>query len=47
MNGVDSVKQAVQYFRDNGDMEVVNGYYGILLEIIDVDPVYYQVLLFT
>ncbi|WKX98062.1 hypothetical protein Q1695_013617 [Nippostrongylus brasiliensis] len=45
-NGVEGVRRIVQYFRDNNHDgrhdDVINGYHGIFLDLIDCDPIYFQ-----
>ncbi|KAE9415025.1 hypothetical protein Angca_008256 [Angiostrongylus cantonensis] len=45
-NGVDGVRRVVQWFRDNNldgrHDDVVKGYHGILLDLIDCEPIYFQ-----
>ncbi|CAJ0572595.1 unnamed protein product, partial [Mesorhabditis spiculigera] len=46
LNGMDSVKRVLQWFRDNNhngkNDDVLNGYYGTLIDLVDCDPNYYQ-----
>ncbi|VDO21644.1 unnamed protein product [Haemonchus placei] len=45
-NGVEGVRRIVQWFRDNNHDgrhdDVVKGYHGIFLDLIDCDPIYFQ-----
>ncbi|VDL86761.1 unnamed protein product, partial [Nippostrongylus brasiliensis] len=45
-NGVEGVRRIVQHFRDNNHDgrhdDVINGYHGIFLDLIDCDPIYFQ-----
>uniref|UniRef100_A0A183FJW7 Structural maintenance of chromosomes protein n=1 Tax=Heligmosomoides polygyrus TaxID=6339 RepID=A0A183FJW7_HELPZ len=45
-NGVEGVRRIVQWFRDNNHDgrhdDVVKGYHGIFLDLIECDPIYYQ-----
>ena len=42
LNGSDSIQKVIQSFREqNKYPEVVNGYYGLLIEAFSCDKVYY------
>ncbi|KAK5976353.1 putative septum site-determining protein MinC [Trichostrongylus colubriformis] len=45
-NGVEGVRRIVQWFRDNNHDgrhdDVIKGYHGIFLDLIDCDPIYFQ-----
>uniref|UniRef100_A0A1I7YP81 Structural maintenance of chromosomes protein n=1 Tax=Steinernema glaseri TaxID=37863 RepID=A0A1I7YP81_9BILA len=48
MDGMDSIKKAVEYFkannRDGQYTEVIHGYHGCLIDLIRCDDVYYQAI---
>ena len=42
LNGINSVQKVLQNFRDRGiHHDIVNGYYGILIETFDCDKTFY------
>ena len=42
LNGINSVQKVLQNFRDRGiNHDIVNGYYGILIETFDCDKTFY------
>ncbi|EPB69959.1 RecF/RecN/SMC protein [Ancylostoma ceylanicum] len=50
-NGVEGVRRIVQWFRDNNHDgrhdDVVKGYHGLLLDLIDCEPIYFQAVEIT
>ncbi|VDM65772.1 unnamed protein product [Strongylus vulgaris] len=50
-NGVEGVRRIVQWFRDNNSDgrhdDVVKGYHGLLLDLIDCEPIYFQAVEIT
>ena len=42
LNGIDSIQKVLQYFRDNRKFpEVVDGYYGTLIENFEVEKTFF------
>ena len=42
MNGIDSIQKVLQYFRENRKHpDIVNGYYGTLIENFEVEKTFF------